>query len=167
MEIWLVSFFGGFVGSLLMDITEARLGKLGISSGVTGTYIGRWVYSLTKGTFRHENIMNVPPVKNEMKLALVFHFVVGGGIVALFYPLFLLALGIGLNETVNHFLFATLFGLATSFLPWFVLMPSFGWGLFGSKAPNGSRPIISPILSHISYGFGIGLTVFTYYLLIA
>ena len=92
---------------------------------------------------------------------MAFHFIIGGGVVALFYPLFLLI--IGLDASANHLLWATVFGFLTSVLPWFILMPSFGWGLFGSKAPSGSKPIISPILSHIPFGFGLGLTLVIYY----
>jgi len=165
MEIWLISFIGGFVGSVFMDITETRMAKIGISSGVTGAYIGRWASGLIKGVFFHQNILNSVPVQNEIRIGQVFHFVVGGGVVALFYPLFLEFATF--NEPFNHLLSATVFGLITSVLPWFILMPSFGWGLFGSNAPQGARPVISPVLSHIPYGFGIGLTVITYYAVMA
>ena len=101
----------------------------------------------------------------KTRIGQVFHFVVGGGVVALLYPLFLEVLG--LSIFANHLILATVFGLLTSVLPWFVLMPSFGWGVFGSRAPEGARPIISPVLSHVPYGFGIGLTLVTYYAVMA
>lgn len=160
MEIWFVSFIGGFVGSVLMDITEAKMAKSGISSGVTGAYIGRWFSGLMQGKLVHTNIAQSAPVENEVRIGQVFHFVVGGGVVALFYPIFLWAFGFA--EPYNHLLLATVFGLATSILPWFILMPSFGWGFFGVKAPDGSRPILSPLLSHIAFGLGIGLTLVVY-----
>ena len=165
MEIWFVSFIGGFVGSFFMDLTEEKMAKYGISSGVTGAYIGRWIRGLKKGVFVHTNIKNAKPVKNETRIGQVFHFVVGGGVVALLYPLFLEVLGLSIS--VNHLILATVFGLLTSVLPWFVLMPSFGWGAFGSRAPEGARPIISPVLSHVPYGFGIGLTLVAYYAVMA
>ncbi|MGD2118294.1 MAG: DUF2938 family protein, partial [Chromatiales bacterium] len=156
-----VSVIGGFVGSVFMDVTEAMMGKFGISSGVSGAYIGRWVKGLTNGIFRHRNIVDATPVKNETLIAQIFHYLVGGGVVALFYPIFLEAIGQGTGS--NHFALASIFGLVTSVLPWFILMPSFGWGMFGRNAPAGSKPVISPILSHIPYGFGIGLTLTAYY----
>jgi hypothetical protein len=165
LEIWLVSFIGGFVGSVLMDITESKMAKFGISSGVTVAYIGRWAKGLINGVYIHENIANVAPVHNEVRTGLVFHFVAGGGVVALFYPVFLLV--IGFDDSSSHLALATIFGLFTSGLPWFILMPSFGWGIFGLKAPAGSRPVISPMISHIPYGFGIGLTLVTYYAITA
>ena len=161
MEIWLVSFVGGFIGSVFMDIAEARMSKFGLSSGVTGEYIGRWVNGLINGVVRHKNIADTAPARNELRIAQVFHFVVGGGVVALFYPFFLEVIGPG--SSASHLLLATIFGLITCILPWFILMPSFGWGLFGINAPGGSKTVISPVLSHIAYGFGIGLTLLTYY----
>lgn len=143
-----------------MDFTESKMSKFGIGSGVTGAYVGRWVYGLLKGTFMHQDIARAKPAKNEVRIGLIFHFVVGGGVVALFYPLFLEL--VGFSGTVNHLLLATVFGLVTSVLPWFILMPSFGWGVFGSKAPKGARPVIAPVLSHIPYGFGLGLTLVVY-----
>ena len=148
-----------------MDLTEEKMAKYGISSGVTGAYIGRWVIGLRKGVFVHANIKNTKPVKNEIRIGQVFHFVVGGGVVALLYPLFLEILGLSNSE--NHLMLATVFGLLTSVLPWFVLMPSFGWGVFGSRAPAGARPIIAPVLSHVPYGFGIGLMLVAYYAVMA
>jgi hypothetical protein len=161
LEFWLVSFVGGFVGSVFMDIAEAIMAKFGIGSGVTGEYIGRWVNGLFNGVLKHQNIADTAPANNEIRIGQIFHFVVGGGVVALFYPLFLEVIGPGSSS--SHFILATIFGLITSVLPWFILMPSFGWGIFGVNAPSGSRPVISPILSHIPYGLGIGLTLVTYY----
>ena len=161
MEILLVSFIGGIVGSVFMDITEAKMSKLGISSGVKGTYIGRWVQGILGGVFHHQDIAKSQPVKNEARIGQIFHFVVGGGVVALFYPVFLSVIDFGFSS--NHLMMSLVFGLFTSVLPWFILMPSFGWGLFGSKAPVGSRPVLSPILSHIPYGLGIGITFIMFY----
>ena len=161
----MVSFVGGFVGSVFMDITETKMAKFGIASGVTGAYIGRWVKGIFSGILIHQNIADTSPAKNEVRIGQVFHVVVGGGVVALFYPLFLEV--IGFNGSLSHLILATVFGLITSVLPWFILMPSFGWGIFGSKAPNWARPVISPVLSHIPYGFGIGLTLVTYYAVMA
>ena len=156
-----MSFIGGIVGSVLMDITEEKMAKAGIYSGVSTAYVGRWASGLMKGIFFHQNISDTASVNNEIRIGRIFHFVVGGGVVALFYPVLIELVAFG--QPLNYLLSATVFGLATSILPWFVLMPSFGWGLFGSRAPEGARPFISPVLSHIPYGFGIGLTLVLYY----
>ncbi|MFK5914307.1 MAG: DUF2938 family protein [Woeseiaceae bacterium] len=165
MEIWLVSFIGGIIGSIFMDITELQISKFGISSGVKGAYIGRWFHGILSGVFMHQDISKTKPIKNEERIGQLFHFIVGGGMVALFYPIFLYLMG--LETTTNHLFLGSVFGLLTSLFPWFILMPSFGWGLFGAKTPFESKPIISPIISHIPFGLGIGITFVIYYEIIA
>lgn len=161
MEIWLLAFISGIVGSVFMDMAESQMSKLGISSGVNAAYIGRWVGGVLVGVLKHQDIINTQPVKNEIRIGQIFHFIVGGGVVALFYPIFIAVLGF--DGEHNYLMSATIFGLLTSVLPWFVLMPSFGWGLFGMKASVKSKPVISPVIAHVFYGFGIGLTFMIYY----
>jgi hypothetical protein len=77
--------------------------------------------------------------------------------VALTYPFFYLAFNLPLPE--NHLLSSLVWGLATTLLPWFFLFPAFGWGLFGVRAPKGTRPLISPAVSHVFYGLGLGIVL--------
>ncbi|MDD2776686.1 MAG: hypothetical protein PHU06_12080, partial [Gallionella sp.] len=44
-------------------------------------------------------------------------------------------------------------------LPWLVLLPSFGWGVLGRRAPKGSNALLASTLSHIPYGFGVGAVI--------
>ena len=161
MEIYLVSFIGGIIGSVIMDITELQISKFGISSGVKGAYIGRWFHGILGGVFMHKDIAKTKSIENEERSGQIFHFLIGGGAVALLYPVFLNIIGI--ETSANHLLLGSVFGLLTSLFPWFILMPSFGWGIFGAKTPFKSKPIISPIISHVPFGLGIGLTLMIYY----
>ena len=53
-----------------------------------------------------------------------------------------------------------LWGLATTLLPWIIFYPAFGWGLFGVKAPQGTRAVVlSPTVSHLVYGLGLGIVL--------
>jgi hypothetical protein len=79
---------------------------------------------------------------------------VGGGGVALLYPLFFQITGQPFPG--NQLLGGALFGLATSALPWFILLPSFGWGMFGRRGPRGSNALLASTLSHMPYGLGVG-----------
>ena len=164
MEIWLLAFIGGIVGSVFMDIAELKMAKYGIKSGVKAAYIGRWVYGILVGVLKHRDIAISPPIKNEVQIGQVFHFIVGGGVVALFYPVFMSVFGLEVGH--NYLISGTIYGLLTSGLPWFILMPSFGWGLFGARSPAKYKTVISPIIAHVFYGFGIGLTFLIYYSLL-
>ncbi len=157
MEIFAWAFLGGLVGAVLMDITETLAARRGIRSGVSVALVGRWFIGLLRGQFTHANILNSPARPNEIKMGWAFHLVIGGGGVALLYPLFFHAAGFALAD--NHLLAGMLFGLSTSLLPWLILLPSFGWGLCGCRGPQGSNALLASTLSHIPYGFGVGAVV--------
>ncbi|MGR9117514.1 MAG: DUF2938 family protein [Gammaproteobacteria bacterium] len=157
MEILAWAFLGGVVGAVLMDVTETYAAKAGITSGVNIALVGRWFLSLLRGRFTHANILDSKAYTSEVKAGWAFHFLVGGGGVALLYPLFFQVTGLAFPT--NHLLGGLLFGLATSLLPWFVLLPSFGWGFFGRRGPQGSNALLASTLSHIPYGFGVGVVI--------
>lgn len=157
MEILVWAFIGGIVGAVLMDITEAYAAKFGISSGVNIALVGRWFLGLLRGRFTYSNILDSAPHPDEVKAGWAFHFLVGGGGVALLYPLFFQITGFPFPG--NHLLGGTLFGFATSALPWFILLPSFGWGMFGRRGPQGSNALLASALSHLPYGLGIGAMI--------
>lgn len=157
MENFAWAFVGGVVGAVLMDITETFAAKVGITSGVNIALVGRWFVGVLRGQFIHSNILDSAPLPNEVKAGWAFHFLVGGGGVALIYPLFFQITGQPFPG--NHLLGGLLFGLATSLLPWFVLLPSFGWGAFGRRGPQGSNALLASTLSHMPYGLGVGAMV--------
>ncbi len=157
MEIFAWAFLGGIVGALLMDITETYAAKVGITSGVNIALVGRWSLGLLRGQIVHGNILNAKPSSFEIPAGWAFHFLAGGGGVALIYPFFLHSAGMPL---ANHHLFSgLLFGLTTGLLPWLILLPAFGWGFFGRRGPQDSNPLIASTLSHIPYGLGVGAVI--------
>lgn len=163
MDFWLIVFIGGLFGSYIMDVTEAFAEKRAIYSSVNAALIGRWFIGLFKGQFYYADIRESKPVNNETQIGIWFHYLIGGGCVALVYPLFISVTGLGTMS--SNILPGLLFGLATSVLPWFILLPSFGWGFFGNKAPNNARPVLASLLSHTAYGLAIGIILDLYGLL--
>lgn len=155
--MFILAFLGGIVGAILMDVTETYAAKVGIRSGVNIALVGRWFLGLLRGKFFHANILNSKPFPNEVNIGWAFHFLIGGGGVALIYPFFFLVTGLAFPK--NHLLGGVLFGLATSLLPWFILLPSFGWGLFGRRGPKGANALQASPLSHIPYGLGLGAVI--------
>lgn len=157
MNLLTLAFLGGIAGAVLMDITETVAARFGITSGVNVALVGRWFIGLTRGQLRHADILASEPVPGEAAMGWAFHLLVGGGGVALLYPAFLQGSGVALPA--DHLLGGLLFGLATSLLPWFILLPSFGWGLFGRRGPRGSNALLASMISHIPYGLGVGAVI--------
>lgn len=154
MNIFVSAFLGGIVGAALMDITETAAARMGVTSGVNVALVGRWFAGLTRGRLAHADIHASSPQPGERGLGCAFHFIVGGGGVALIYPAVLMSLDI---EPLSHpWLGGLVFGLATSLLPWLVLLPAFGWGWFGRRGPQGANALLASPLSHIPYGLGVG-----------
>lgn len=154
MNTYVMAFVGGVVGAVLMDITETAAARIGVTSGVNVALVGRWFLGLTRGQWAHADIATSPPLANEIRLGWAFHLLVGGGGVALIYPAVVPT--IGLAPPAQQVLGGLLFGLATSLLPWFVLLPAFGWGWFGRRGPRGANALLASPLSHIPYGLGVG-----------
>lgn len=150
-------YLAGLVGSVGMDLISPLAERMGYRTGVTIALIGRWCRALFGGKLLHADIRLEPPHRHELLIGWLFHYLIGGGAVALlFAPWLWLSGATQLPTTPLPYL---LFGLATSALPWLILMPSYGWGVFGRNAPPGSRPLIASPLNHLGYGIGVWLAV--------
>ncbi len=115
---------------------------------------GRWGLYVLQGKFTHDDIDRSPPLKGENALTFPFHYVAG---IVLVVPYLLLldlaSLGSG------NLLLATLYGLATSLIPFFVMLPSMGYGLFGLRHRGDTFWLREILAMHLGYGVGIGLAV--------
>lgn len=154
MNSFVLAYFGGVVGAVLMDITETLAARAGLTSGVSVALVGRWALGLLRGQWVHDDIALSPARPGEVRAGWAFHLLVGGGAVALPYAALLQATGWTLPA---HRLWGGVaFGAATSLLPWLLLLPAFGWGWFGRRGPRGSNALLASMVSHLPYGLGVG-----------
>lgn len=152
-QLLIVATLGGVVGTAAMDGIKYVGHKARLIGGVRMDMLGRWSLGMLQGKFVHDDIHESPAFAGETTAGWIFHYLTGI-IVAWFYPLFVLALGMSMQPP--RMSSALWFGLSTSVLPWFMVYPAFGKGWFGSKAPKAARPILTSIVSHTFYGAGIG-----------
>lgn len=154
MNHYVLAYVGGIVGAVLMDITETFAARAGLTSGVSVALVGRWAQGLLRGQWAHADIARSPARPGEVPTGWAFHLLVGGGGVALLYAAGLQVAGWTLPA---HRLWGGVaFGLATSLLPWLLLLPAFGWGWFGRRGPSGSNALLASTVSHLPYGLGVG-----------
>ncbi|MFZ5550207.1 MAG: DUF2938 family protein [Pseudomonadota bacterium] len=154
MNSFVLAYLGGIVGAVLMDITETLAARAGLTSGVSVALVGRWARGLARGQWAHADIAHTPARPGDMQVGWAFHYLVGGGGVALLYAALLQATGWTLPA--HHLWGGMAFGVATSLLPWLLLLPAFGWGWFGRRGPPGSNPLLASLVSHLPYGLGVG-----------
>lgn len=157
MNSFVLAYVGGIVGAVLMDFTETFAARAGLTSGVNVALVGRWALGLLRGQWAHADIARSPARPGEVRMGWAFHFLVGGGGVALLYATF--AHAAGFNLPIQHLWGGVMFGAATSLLPWLLLLPAFGWGWFGSRGPRGSNALLASTVSHIPYGLGVGVVM--------
>ena len=154
MNSFVLANVGGIVGAVLMDITKTLAARAGLASGVSVALVGRWALGLLHGQWAHADIARSPARPGEVRMGWAFHFLIGGGGVALIFPAALLTVGV--HHPTHLILGGLLFGLVTSLLPWLVLPPAFGWGWFGRRGPRGGNALIARPLSHVPYGICVG-----------
>lgn len=154
MIAYMLAYCGGLVGAVLMDITESLAARAGLTSGVSVALVGRWALGLLRGQWAHADIARSPVQSGEVAAGWVFHFLVGGGGVGLLYALWLQ--GAGWTLPVHRLWGGLAFGAVTSFLPWLLMLPAFGWGWFGRQGPPGSNALLASAVSHLPYGLGVG-----------
>ncbi len=158
MELFYWSMLGGLVGTVMMDIIGWIAGKLKITWGGCGgsAAIGRWTLGVLRGQFVHKNIIESPSLKNEKAVGWIFHYFTGGAL-ALTYPAIFLGFNIAMPG--NNLIPGLIWGFVTVIMPWFILFPGFGWGLFGARSPGNVRALISPAVVHSIYGLGLGIVL--------
>jgi hypothetical protein len=115
--------------------------------------VGRWILYMPEGTFTHSDIGSTPRKNAECEVGWIAHYIIG----VIFASIFV-AFG-GENWLQHPTLFpATIFGVITVLAPFFLLQPSFGYGVAASKTSNPAQARLRSLINHT--GFGIGLYLF-------
>lgn len=141
----------GVVATVAMDLVAAT----GVALHLFRIPLyGRWFLYGLKGTFRHANIERAPPLRGENALMLPLHYL-AGTLLAAAYLVFLDLFSLGTGSVV----LAAGFGVASSAIPFFLMLPSMGYGLFGLGHGRDTFWIRQILLMHLGYGVGIGLGV--------
>jgi hypothetical protein len=140
----------GAGATILLDIWNLILKMLFKVPPPNWAMVGRWFTHASKGTFIHESIAKATPVKNELAIGWIFHYVVG----ILFAAALLMIWGIAWTVTPT-FIPALIVGLVTVGCGWFILQPGMGLGVAASKLPNAVNIRLRGILGHIIFAIGL------------
>ena len=139
MEWLIYSLVMGVVATIAID-GWAILLKKGFGLPTTNwAMVGRWFGHLPNGVFVHRPITESKVVPHELLIGWVAHYVIG-----IFYAAMYLYVIQILLSTTPSFGSAFLFGLATVVVPFLVLQPGLGMGLFARHAP---RPNVARLMS--------------------
>jgi hypothetical protein len=143
----------GVLSTLAMDLLTGMAIWLGLVAPLPPNLVGRWFASVARGQLVHADIARSLPVNHELPVALTVHYMIGTSLATLY------VWGTGALGWPRSPGIAMAFGLCTSVLPWLLMFPAMGYGLFGTHGPDGTRLFVSSLLSHAFFGLGLWITV--------
>lgn len=143
--------FVGVLATAVMDAWLILLQRLGVPTAGFAM-VGRWVGHMARGRLTHVAIARAAPVRFELGLGWLTHYLIG-----IAYAALLVALcGPGWLAQPS-WLPALAFGLATVAAPWFVMQPAMGAGFLALKTPTPLRNALRNLANHAVFGTGLYL----------
>jgi len=144
----------GVISTLSMDLLSAVAYRLRWTAPLSPNLMGRWFASVARAQPLHADIARATPVSHEIAIALPVHYAIGM-VLAAAYVWATSELG----WPPRSLALALAFGLCTNVLPWLLMFPAMGYGLFGAHGPAGTRLFVSSLLSHAFFGVGLWIGV--------
>jgi hypothetical protein len=140
----------GVGATLIMDIWALLLKRVFTIKPLNYGLVGRWVLYMPKGLFRHDSIIDKKPVKTELLVGWITHYLVG----IVFAATMIISCGYDwlIEPSV---LCAICFGLLTNIFPFFIMQPAMGLGFAASKTPQPNLARFRSLLTHCIFGFGL------------
>ncbi|MDR2308010.1 MAG: DUF2938 domain-containing protein [Paucimonas sp.] len=141
----------GVGATLVMDLWTLLLKRLGIAT-LNYAMVGRWAGHLGAGRWRHQAIAKAPPVRGELLLGWLLHYVTG---------LLFAAILVGLASPQwlqSPTLWPALsFGIVSVLVPLCVIQPALGAGYFAMNTPTPLRNCLRSLATHAVFGAGLYL----------
>ena len=142
----------GIGATLIMDLWNLMLKRaFGIPS-LDYCLLGRWIRHMPAGTFRHASIAAAERKPLECQTGWVAHYSIG---VAFAVALVVATSGEWLARPTLGL--ALLFGIGTVVFPFFVMQPSIGLGIAGSRTPRPMQARVKSLATHTVFGVGLYL----------
>jgi hypothetical protein len=151
---WWQVLLAGVIATVSMDVLTAIAIQVRMVAPLSPYVVGRWFASVARAHPFHENIARAAPGRHELAIAISGHYAIGMFLTALFV---LMANRVGWQVRTPSLALA--FGVCTSVLPWLLMFPAMGYGVFGANGPEGTRLFVSSIVSHLFFGLGVWIAV--------
>lgn len=142
----------GIIATLAVDLWQRLLQAIAGLPPANWGLIGRWVAWFPRGVFVHRPITATAPVRGEVVIGWVFHYLVGIAYGALY--LAIMRLGFGSGPTLIS---ALVFAIALLVAPWFVMQPALGFGVMAARMPHPAAARIISASAHTVFGIGLYL----------
>jgi Protein of unknown function (DUF2938) len=142
----------GVIATVFLDLWAAIAKHIFGLPTANWAMVGRWFGHMPRGILRHYPISDAPPIRNELALGWIGHYVIG-----VLYALAYLYLVQALLSREPSFASAFVFGLATLFAPWLIMQPAMGAGVFASRTPHPVVTRLTNLTMHAVFGASLYL----------
>lgn len=142
----------GLGASLTTDLWALFLKRVFKIAAPNYCLVGRWLRYMPEGIFKHSNIASAPQKSAECTVGWIAHYMIGITFAIAFVAL------VG-NKWLQHptLIPATVFGVVTVLIPFFIMQPAFGLGFAASKTPDPMQARLRSLMNHIAFGVGLYL----------
>ncbi len=142
----------GVGATLTVDVWTFFLGLFNIKS-LDYRFVGRWISNFPMGKVFHKNIMQTEPVKGELFIGWLAHYLIGINFAILLFLFY------GKEWIDNPDIYsAVVFGIITVVAPLFIMQPAFGFGIASSNLPKPNIRRLKSLFTHLIYGIGLYIT---------
>lgn len=137
--------------TLVMDMWMLLMKALKVPT-LNFAFVGRWVGHACQGQFTHRSIAQAAPVRGEVALGWIAHYVTG-----IVFALLLVGIeGVAWLQAPT-LMPALVLGIATVAVPLCVIQPAMGAGFASSKTPTPGKNCLRSLISHAVFGVGLYL----------
>ncbi|UOK36767.1 DUF2938 domain-containing protein [Pseudomonas palleroniana] len=141
----------GAGATVVMDVWMLILKAFGVPT-LNFALVGRWVGHACRGQFAHRSIGQAMPVRGEVALGWIAHYVTG----VVFAVLLVWIQGVDWLQQPT-FLPAFAWGVVTVAVPLCVIQPAMGAGFASSRTPTPGKNRLRSLVSHAVFGVGLYL----------
>jgi len=142
----------GIFSTAFMDFINLWMSKTDLIMKLSLNFLGRVGSEWLNGNFIVNNAIKIGPVSNEYFIGIAVHYSIG-----IFFALFYMMMTKIVFKKVKLGKLPLMFGLSTSIISLFMLFPSLGLGVLGSKGPI--NLLYSSIFNHLMFGVGLWIGI--------
>lgn len=141
----------GAGATVVMDMWMLLMKAIGVPT-LNFAFVGRWVGHACQGRFTHSSIGQAFPVRGEVALGWIAHYVTG----VVFALLLVWVKGADWLQAPT-FVPALVLGVVTVAVPLLVIQPAMGAGFASSKTPTPGQNCLRSLINHGVFGVGLYL----------
>lgn len=153
VEIFFKAALIGVGGTIVLDLWALFMARVMGVPATNWAMVGRWFGNMPRGQFVQAAMSKAEPVKGELAIGWIAHYVIGIG-----YGLLLLTFWGKAWLERPTLLPPMILVWVLLVAPYFMMMPGMGMGIAGSRTPEPNITRLKSVMGHSVFGVGMYAT---------